>query len=309
MSTISTNLASGTTNLAISGLASGFDWQSLVSQLVQVERQPEQLLQAQQTTLQQKNTALSTIATELTTFQNDITTLNAPSFFDSRTASSSDSSLANASVTAGAPLGTYTFDVSQLATAAKWQGSTGAGAKISQTDNAPGVTLQSAGFATPVTAGTFTINGQQITVATTDTLQSVFAKIQTATQGASQGTVTATYSTANDKITLSSTGTIVLGSATDTSNFLQVAKLINSSLVPNSNGTSSLSSTAALGAVNVSGAMNQSNLATPVNDGGGNGAFMINGVKITFSASKDSISDVLNRINESGAESPPPMTR
>jgi len=29
------------TNLALSGLASGFDWQSLVSQLIQVERSPE----------------------------------------------------------------------------------------------------------------------------------------------------------------------------------------------------------------------------------------------------------------------------
>ena len=35
-------------NLSLSGLASGFDWQTLVSELANVERAPEQLLQAQQ---------------------------------------------------------------------------------------------------------------------------------------------------------------------------------------------------------------------------------------------------------------------
>src|SRR5271166_4853672 len=111
MSTISSNLASGTTDLAISGLASGFDWQSLVSQLVQVERAPEQLLQAQQATIQQQNTALGTIESELATFQSDVNTLSDPSFFDSRTASSSDTTKASATAAAGTPLGTYAFNV------------------------------------------------------------------------------------------------------------------------------------------------------------------------------------------------------
>ena len=79
------------------------------------------------------------------------------------------------------------------------------------------------GFATPVTAGTFTVNGAQITIAGTDTLQSVLNKITTATSGA----VTASYDASTDEITLASSSPVVLGSATDTSNFLQAAQLYN----------------------------------------------------------------------------------
>jgi flagellar hook-associated protein 2 len=107
---------SSSSSLAISGLASGFDWQSLVSQLVQVERAPETQLQSQQSILQQQNNALGSIKTELSVLQNDVTALNAPGFFDSRTAAASDATLASTSAAAGTALGTYSFNVSQLAT-------------------------------------------------------------------------------------------------------------------------------------------------------------------------------------------------
>jgi flagellar hook-associated protein 2 len=87
----------------------------------------------------------------------------------------------------------------------------------------------------------------------------------------------------------------VLGSATDTSNFLQVAKLSN-------NGSGTVTSAAKLGAVKVTGPLNQSNLAATIDDGGsGAGAFTINGVTINFSATADGVTDVINRINDSAA--------
>ncbi len=46
----------------------------------------------------------------------------------------------------------------------------------------------------------------------------------------------------------------------------------------------------------------KSNLATTLSDGGsGKGEFTINGVNISWSATADSISDIINRINESNA--------
>ena len=86
------------------------------------------------------------------------------------------------------------------------------------------VTVGAAGFSTPVTAGTFTVNGAQINIATTDSLQTVFNNIASATLAAGNQ-VTASYSATTDKITLTSSNgsPIVLGSATDTSNFLQTA--------------------------------------------------------------------------------------
>jgi flagellar hook-associated protein 2 len=294
MSTSATSSSTGTSSLAISGLASGFDWQSLVSQLVQVERAPETQLQDQQSLIQQQNNALGSIKTELSVLQNAVTVLNDPSFFNSRTAAVSDSTLASTTAAAGTAVGTYSFNFTQLATAAVLQGTAGAGAALSSTNDVSGVALSTAGFATAVTAGTFTVNGKQVTVASSDTLQDVFTKIGTATGGA----VTASYSATGanaDKITLSSTSEIVLGSATDTSNFLQAAKLTNS-------GTGTVTSSAMLGAVKTTGALNQANFATTVSDGGsGAGAFLINGVTINFNATTDNVATVISRINDSTA--------
>jgi flagellar hook-associated protein 2 len=271
-------------------LASGFDWQSLVSQLVQVQRDPETLLEKQQSTMQTQNTALGSIQSALQTLQSDVTTLSNPSFFDSVTATSSNTSLATATAAQGTAPGTYSFDVTQLATAASLQGSPQA-TSLNSSNDVSNLTLSSAPFAAPVTAGTFTINGQQITIATSDTLQSVFDQISKVTDGS----VTAAYSAKDDTITLSSSSAITLGSATDTSNFLQIAKLSN-------NGGDTVTSSGKLGAVVVGEAMTQSNLAIPINDGGnGDGAFEINGVTINYSASADSIDDVINLINGSAA--------
>jgi flagellar hook-associated protein 2 len=158
------------------------------------------------------------------------------------------------------------------------------------------VTVGAAGFASPVTAGTFTVNGQQITIATTDSLKTVFDNIASATQAAGNK-VTATYDATSDKITLTSGNgsPIVLGSATDTSNFLQEAQLYN-----NNSGT--ISSTAPLGHVNTSATLNTADFKVPVTDGGsGQGKFTINGVSFSFNASTDSVQDIMNNINASAA--------
>ena len=88
---------------------------------------------------------------------------------------------------------------------------------------------------------------------------------------------------------------VILGSAADTSNFLQVAQLYN-------NGTDSVTSASALGRVNTTVNLSDSDLATAITDGGsGQGEFTINGVAISYDASSDSIQNVLDRINSSTA--------
>jgi flagellar hook-associated protein 2 len=294
-STSSSTAANSQALLQLSGLASGINWQSLVSQLIQVEAAPEAGMQAQQTTYGTDKTDYQNIGTDLTKLGTDISTLTAPNFFDSRTATASDTSVATATAATGTALGTYTFNVTKLASDAVMQGTKEAGAALSPTNDVSTLVLGTAGFADPVTAGTFSVNGQTVTIATTDTLQAVFDKITAATTGTPGGAVTGSYNAATDEITLSGSGTIVLGSATDTSNFLQAAKLYN-------NGTSAITSTSALGGVNLNSDVGQSNLATPITDGGsGNGEFMINGVAINFNASTDSINNILTAINNSTA--------
>lgn len=277
--------------VSLSGLASGFDWQSLIDQLAQAERAPQTKLRTHQTTLQNQNNAYGSIKTDLGVLQNAINILKDPTLYDSRSAVSSATTIASASAATGTPQGAYTFNITQLATASIRTGSSDIGHRLSDTSDVSGVTLATAGFSTGITAGTFTVNGNQITIATTDTLQQVFEKIAAATNNA----VTGSYDPATDRIKLSSSGEVVLGSATDSSNFLQVAKL-------NNNGTGTVWSGSALGGVPLNGPLASANLSTAISDGGsGAGEFKINGVSISFDASTDSIANVLDRINRSSA--------
>lgn len=277
--------------LNLTGLASGFDWMSLVDQLTELERTPQTRMRSEQTTLRSVNSAYAALQAQLETLRAKLEVLQAPGFFDTRAAAVSDPDAATATAGTGAPVGEFAFSVTQLATASKQLGQANVGAALNPTNDVSGLVLSAAAFGTAVTAGTFTVNGQQITVDTADTLQAVFDRISTATGGA----VTASYDSATDKITLSSAGEIVLGSATDTSNFLVAAKLHN-------NGTGTVSSRSALGVIQRSAALSSANFATPITDGGsGAGEFKINGVSISFDAATDTVGDVLARINNSSA--------
>ncbi|MBL9128051.1 MAG: flagellar filament capping protein FliD [Verrucomicrobiales bacterium] len=256
----------------------------------EIERLPQRRLLAEQNTLEERSTAYGAISTQLGVLKNKLSALQAPGLFSGRTASVADETVATASASAGAVQGTYTFAFTQLASAAKIQGTTNAGSPLSTTSNVSGVAVSSAAFSTPITAGTFTVNGAQVTIATTDTLADVFGKISTATGG----TVTATYLPASDKIRLAGSSTLTLGSATDTSNFLEVAKLNNA-------GTSTVTSATALGGVSVNKSIANANLATtPTFAGDNTGSFKVNGVTINYTAG-DTIADVLARIGESEA--------
>lgn len=281
-------------DLGLSGLASGFDWKTLVNQFADVGRTPQTRLRVEQNLLNQRKLAFGSIKTELSILQNRANTLKDASLYDSRTAQTSDSTLATTAAAAGAAIGTFAFNVTQMATAARINGTINAGSKISADGNLSAVTLANAGFSTAVSAGIFTVNGKQVTVATTDTLQQVFDKIAAVTDNH----VTASYDTGSDKITLASdipANEIVLGTAADTSNFLQVARLAN-------NGTGAITSSLALGGVRLNHALSNANFTTAVSDGGsGQGEFKINGVSIEFNATTDSVTTVLNRINSSNA--------
>lgn len=277
-------------DLGLSGLVSGLDWRSLVDQLGDVERLPQRRLLTEQTQIRQRNTAYGSIQTQLSLLQKRIQALKEPAFFNARSVSTSDATIASATATTDASLGSYRISITHLATTAKQIGASNIGAALSASADVSSVVLSSAPMATTISAGTFTVSGKQVTIATSDTLQDVFDKIAAATGGA----VTAAYDPGADKIVVSGSAEIVLGSATDTSNFLQAARLYN-------NGTASVTSAAALGTIQQSGSLASANFSTAISDGGsGAGQFKINGVAITFSTA-DSVSSVLARINDANA--------
>jgi len=155
-----TNNASATaTSMAVTGLASGMNWSTVISQLANAERAPETQWLKQQNALAVKNSAYSAISSDLTSLQMDAQTLVDPSFYQSVLAASSDSSVATATVKAGTATGTYAFNISQLASEAQLTGTSFVSQVLDPSGNPSAVTIGSAGFAAPINAGTFTVNG------------------------------------------------------------------------------------------------------------------------------------------------------
>lgn len=281
--------------LQLSGLASGFDWQSLVDKLMDVERIPQTRLRAERTLGTQKSTALGTLNTRLLALKDSLASLTAGSsdIFASRTAKFSGATTTwTASADTGTNAGTYAFNVTRLATASVRSGATDAGRSLSTTSDVSGLTIGTLPIGTAITAGEFTVNGARITVNVTDSLQDVLSRVSTATGGA----VTASYVPGSDRIRLNSASTITVGSANDTSNFLTAFQLFN-------NGTTQINSAAAVGVVNTSATIANANLRTAVTgvDGSGNGSFAINGVNFTYNINTDSVQSVMDRINASTA--------
>ncbi len=281
-------------SIQLTGLASGVDWSSLVTQLVNADRAPETAMKTEQSANTAKIGALSTLKTQLTDLQSALSALQDSSLFTAHSTTVGNASLGwTAAGTAKTPNGVYNVAVTQLATAAARQGTSHVGGGLSSTSDVSHLTVSMLPTATAVTAGNFQVNGATVAVAATDSLQDVFTKISTATGGA----VNASYDPATDKVSLqSASGNVVLGASNDTSNFLSVFKLSN-------NGTGSVASSGTLGAAQLSRPLSQGNLAGALGgvDASGNGSFAINGTTISFNKDTDTLQSVMNRINNSGA--------
>jgi flagellar hook-associated protein 2 len=278
-------------DLGVAGLASGFDWKSFIDQMTEISRAPQKRLLTEQNQISQRNNALSSIKTQIGVLSARVDTLKGTNVFSVRATSVADETIAKVAASGPTPLGTYTLNVTQLATAAKQRGTGNIGSQLAGSSDVSGLVLANAGFASDIRAGTFTINNKQITIATTDTLQQVFDKISTATGG----TVTGSYDATNDKIVLTGASELILGASTDTSNFLAVTRLTN-------NGTDIVESGTPLGGIKRTKFLTEANFATAITGGTtGAGEFKINGVSITFSQTGDSVQNVIDRINNSGA--------
>ena len=275
--------------LGLSGLASGFDWRTMVDQLVDLDRIPQRRLLKEQAELFDKNSTYQSLQTELGVLKGRVEHLSEGDLFDSRKVNVGNETLVEAKIDPGATLGSQSITVSQLATASSLSGTSSIGSSLSSTSDVSSLTLSNAPFRNTITDGTITVNGKRVDITSSQSLQDVFNAISTATSGS----VTGTYDPSTDKIQLSSASEVVLGSANDTSNFLQEAQLFN-------NGTGTVSSSKALGKIQTSASLDTSNFSTAVSDGGaGAGEFKINGISIAFDASTDSLENVMDRINES----------
>ncbi|MCL4218016.1 MAG: hypothetical protein KJ052_13560, partial [Candidatus Hydrogenedentes bacterium] len=275
---------------SVGGLVSGIDSNTLIQQLMQLERQPIFRIQAHLDRLEESRTALRDLRTQLTTLRNRTQDFQLQNQFDQFSAASSETAVLSAAVSGSSPVqGSYALNVQQLASATTANSSARLGAAID-----PNVALDSSGIQEEFSSGTFTINGVEFNVdATTDSLADVLNDINTSGAG-----VTATYDGLTDKITFENsnpndTSVINFGAESNTSNFLSVIRVTGATQSTGGNGSTVATSTRNLGAIAPGATLNTVDFA---NGAVSAGSFRINGVQITVDPANDSLSDVLARI-------------
>ncbi len=104
--------------LTVSGLgSSGIDVNSVVSQLMAIERAPQDALNTKKTSVLTRGTTWSSITTQLTSLQSAVDAVKTPASFNSASATSSDSSVLTATASGTAAAGSVTLQVQSLAAA------------------------------------------------------------------------------------------------------------------------------------------------------------------------------------------------
>lgn len=104
--------------IQLSGLSSGLDTQTIISQLMSIERQPRTRMTLDQSATTKRQGLLQDISTKLTTLKSAADALkSAGTWADSQTVASADESKVSVTRTAGAPPGGYDIAISQLASA------------------------------------------------------------------------------------------------------------------------------------------------------------------------------------------------
>jgi flagellar hook-associated protein 2 len=136
------------------GLLTGIDTNSLISQLMDVERQSLNVYQDRKNTWDERKDALSTLETKLSNLRSSISALSDANELRSFSASSSDTDKVTAEASYNAFEGNHTVVVNQLATAERWVHTAG----IEYAEDYVG-------------AGTFiySYNHQETTITTTET--------------------------------------------------------------------------------------------------------------------------------------------
>ena len=277
-------------DMRLGGLVTGMDTENLVSQLLEIDRIPYRRLERSKMDLQQRRSSWDNVSADLRSLLDAATSMASTSFWNAREVTSSDADKVTASAGTTARRATYFVTVNQLATASRLEGTGDVGSSID-----PDAQLSESGLAATVQAGKFTVNGNVVAVSDGDSLNDVLARIETALPGAA----TAAYDPASDRIQLDGKGTdVLLGSAADTSNFLEVVGLVADG------STDVVWSARALGVADVdaainSGGANAGRLRTAVTEG--EGAFTVNGVGIAYDTTVDSLADVMARIGDSAA--------
>jgi flagellar hook-associated protein 2 len=143
-------MASSTSS--VDGLISGMDTSTIISQLMQLEKAPQDRLVQQQQALASKITSYQSVNSKFLTLQSAADKLTLPETWTARTATSSSSSV-SATAATGALTGSITFDVEQIAKAQAYVSHDTLSSTSAIVTTSPSVTITK-GDANPVTVNT-----------------------------------------------------------------------------------------------------------------------------------------------------------
>ena len=302
-------------DLRLTGLASGMDWQPIVEKLLELEAIPKKRLESQKAENEAKVSDLGVLKSQLDSLKNASSALQDQSLFNARSVriKTADSGL-TATASTGAITGDFTIEIESLASSTEISSKNRTSQRLANSIN-PSDKLSDLALHSSITAGTFTISGKTYNISSTDiTLQELMDQINSS-QGGVDGVnpegddsgVTISYDPALDKMILDSgintgdsSNLLVLGSSTDTSNFLQAMKFFGdpaSGEVYSKYALGSIDMTVSLANANFSNAF--SGLTSGLGNffiGEGEGA-----VRIDYDVNNDSLSSVINRVNDSSA--------
>jgi flagellar hook-associated protein 2 len=149
--------------VGITGIGSGIKIDEIVTALVNAERAPKtnQLDRLEKTTVA-RISAMGSLTSALNTFKTAVDSLNKASLFESRTASSSNTSTLKVTANTTAPAGSYNVQVKQLATSSKVALQSVAGGNTA-TFNSGSLTISAGGsnFGVDITASNNTLAGMR----------------------------------------------------------------------------------------------------------------------------------------------------
>ncbi|QYK58880.1 MAG: flagellar filament capping protein FliD [Fimbriimonadaceae bacterium] len=158
--------------ISFSGVGSGIDSATIISQLMGLERIPVRRMQIRQAQIQARSDLYGQFRSKLGALNAAASALNSAGAFNAMKVSLSDPSVALASVGSGAAPGSYQLKVSALAQAHK----VGSTAQASAD--------QALGY-----AGEFMVNGKAVSIAATDSLNTIAGKLNTLGAGVTASVV------------------------------------------------------------------------------------------------------------------------
>jgi flagellar capping protein FliD len=297
-------------DLRLTGLASGMDWQPIVEKLLELEAIPKQRLESQKKENEAKVSDLGLLKSQLDALRSASTSLQDDSLYNARSVQfSGQNSGLTATASTGALTGRFEIKVESLATSTEISSKNRTSKRLSNSLNLDDK-LSDLPLHASLTTGTFTVSGRTFNISSLDTtLRELLVQINDVDPEDDGNVITFSYDDIEDKLSIAtgindsdqdSSNLVVLGSSTDTSNFLSAFKLIgqpSAGTVSSNNSLGSIDMTVSLANANFASAF--SGLTSGMGNffiGEGEGA-----VRIDYDANNDSLASVINKVNNSQA--------